>query len=583
MYHFLTFVVAFSIFSSQVFGAATSRAADAGKADTVLIDGKIVTLDPGERIVEALAIRGGRVLQVGTNAEIERLVGPRTEVVRLAGQMVLPGFIESHVHAIGVAQDAIHNTYAELTSIEEIQAWIRQRANEVPAGQWIEVPRNEITRLRERRHPTPAELDAACTTHPVLYTSALKHALNSAGFRAVGVVDEKSTIPGGEIVRDAAGWPVLVRGGTAHIRRFLPPGPRLSRDDTLAALAKLLRRYNEVGITGIFERATDRAAYELYRTLRDRGQLTTRVTTTFRFSARTAEEVEAYVKSLGLKPREGDEWVRAGPLKITLDGGIHWGTTRLSEAYGERRIQFYRLTDPHYRGEQYYSVDAMRTVFETGHRLGWQLSCHVTGDDGTERLLDAIAAVADKDPSIRQRRFSIIHCYFPSSTILRRAKSLGACVDTQAYLYYKDADAMAEIYGPAWADRLIGLGEWVRAGVPVAVNSDHMIGLDPDHAMNSFNPLLMLGIAVSRKTLSGRVYGPHQRLSRLDALRTVTTWAAYLGFDEGDRGSLEPGKLADLVVIDRDYLECPEEQIREIKVRRTIVGGKTVYQRETRP
>lgn len=199
------------------------------------------------------------------------------------------------------------------------------------------------------------------------------------------MVDGKSTIPGGEIVRDAAGRPVLVRGGTAHIRQLLPPEPRVSRDETLTALAKLLRRYNEVGITGIFERATDRAGFDIYRTLRDRGELTTRVTATFRFSARTAAE------------------------------------------------------------------------------------------------------------------------------------------------------------------------------------------------------MLMLGIAVSRKTHSGRVYGPHQRLSRLDALRSVTTWAAYLGFDESDRGSLAPGKLADLVVIDRDYLTCPAEQIRDIRVCRTMVGGKTVYQREKRP
>lgn len=550
--------------------------------DTVLLDGKIVTMDSAERIVEALAIRDGRVLAAGTNAEIERLIGERTEVVRLDGEMVLPGFIETHCHAIGVARDSIHNTYAELSSIAEIQNWIRRRALEVPAGQWIEVPRNEITRLKERRHPTPAELDAACTTHPVLYTSALKHALNSAGFRAIGVTDAQSTIPDGEIVRDDQGRPVLIRGGNATIRRHMSPSPPVSREEALAALAKLLRRYNEVGITSIFERATDREGFEIFRTLHDRGQLTTRVTATFRFSARTAQQVEDYVKRLGLKPRGGDDWVRAGPLKITLDGGIHWGTTRLSEPYGQRRIQFYRLTDPSYRGEQSYRVDEMTTIFETGNRLGWQLGVHVTGDEGTERVLDAVQAVAAKDPTIRDRRFSIIHSYFPSPEIARRAKALGACVDTQGYLYYKDADAMAEVYGQTWAERFIGLGDWVRAGVPVALNSDHMLGLDPNQAMNSFNPLRMLSIAVSRRTQSGQIYGPQQRLSRLDALRTVTTWAAYLSFDESNRGSLEPGKLADLVVIDRDYLTCPEEQIRDIQVCRTIVGGKTVYRREAR-
>jgi predicted amidohydrolase YtcJ len=552
-------------------------------ADLALLGGRVVTLDASERMVEALAIRGGRIVAAGSNAEIEKQIGERTQVLRLGGNMVLPGFIETHCHAIGVARDAIHQTYAELSSIAEIQQWIRRRAAELPAGQWIEVPRNEITRLRERRHPTPAELDAACTTHPVLYTSVLKHVLNTAGFRAIGVVDDQGTIPGGEIVRDEMGRPALIRGGTAHIRKLIAPPPSISREATLDALAKLLRRYNEVGITSIFERATDRAGFEMFRTLSDQGRLTTRVTATFRFSARTAEGVEKYVAGLSLPPRAGDDWVRAGPLKITVDGGIHWGTTRLSEPYGPRRIQFYRLTDPNYRGELNYSVDEMRTIFETGTRLGWQMSCHVTGDDGTERVLDAVQAAAANTPAIVQQRFNLIHAYFPSPAIVQRARQLGVCVDTQGYLYYRDADVLSDIYGPAWAERFIGLGEWARGGVPVAINSDHMIGLDPDHAMNSFNPMLMLYIASVRKSDSGRVHGPQQRLSRLDALRSVTAWAAKLSFDESNRGTLEPGKLADLVVIDRDYLNCPEAEIRHIQVLRTIVGGKTVHQRSDRP
>ncbi|MBM3890686.1 MAG: amidohydrolase family protein, partial [Verrucomicrobia bacterium] len=169
--------------------------------------------------------------------------------------------------------------------------------------------------------------------------------------------------------------------------------------------------------------------------------------------------------------------------------------------------------------------------------------------------------------------------YFPTPAIARRAKELGVCVDTQGYLYYRDAEAMAEVYGKPWAGRFIGLGEWARAGVPVGVNSDHMIGLDPDHAMNSFNPALMLWIAVARQTDRGNVYGAQQKLSRLDALRAVTLWAAWLSFDEDKLGSLEPGKLADLVVIDRDCLNCPEDDLRQIKVLRTMVGGKTVFQR----
>jgi len=563
----------------SIFAALALAAFPVAAADAVLLGGKIVTLDAQERVAEALAIREGKIFATGTNVEIEKLVTPQTEVIRLGGRMVLPGFIESHCHSIGVARASLYEEYAELSSIAEIQDWIRRRVKQLPPGTWIEVPRNEITRLKERRHPTPAELDAAATEHPVLYTSVTKHVLNTAGWRALGLLEKESKLPDGEVVRDDHGHPLLIRGGGhVSIRKFFPERTE-SRDELLAALKKVHRRYNEVGITTIFERATDRVGFNTFRELSERQQLTTRVRGTFRFSAKTPEQVEKYIKGLGIKPGEGDDWVRADRLKITVDGGIHWGTTRLSEPYGEKRVQFYRLTDPQYRGELNYTPEQMRMIFATANRHGWPASAHVTGDEGTEEVLKAVAAVATDDPTIKQRRFNLIHSYFPTPAIAKLAKDLGVGVDTQGYLYYRDADILAEIYGPSWAERFLGLGEWVRGGVPVATNSDHMIGLDPDHAMNSFNPALMLWIAVARKTDSGAVWGAHQKLSRLDALRSMTLWAAWLSFDEGKLGSLEPGKLADLVVIDRDYLTCPEDEIRSIKVLRTIVGGRTMFSR----
>ena len=559
--------------------AATVSSAE--PADTLLIGGRIVTLDAQERIVEALAIRDGKIAAVGSSAEIEKLAGPKTEIIRLDGRMVLPGFIESHCHSIGVARDSLHNQYTELHGITEMQDWIRHRAKGLPAGQWIEVPRKEITRLKERRHPTPAELDAATTDHPVLYTSVTKHVLNTAGWRALGLLEPNSKLPDGEVVRDVNGQPLLIRGGgTASVRKFLPQ-PTETREELIEALKAVHRRYNEVGITTIFERATDRVGFNTFRELHAQNALTTRVRATFRFSAKTPEQVEKYVSGLGIKPGEGDDWVRADRLKITVDGGIHWGTTRLSEPYGERRTKFYRLADPTYRGELYFTPEQMRMVFATVNRLGWPMSAHVSGDAGTEEVLNAVAEVARNDATIRQRRFNLIHSYFPTSAIVKLAKELGVGVDTQGYLYHRDADILAEIYGTSWAERFIGLAAWAREGVPVATNSDHMIGLDPDHAMNSFNPALMLWIAVARKTDTGQVWGESQKLSRLDALRSITLWAAWLSFDEDKLGSLETGKFADLVVIDRDYLTCPEDEIRAIKPLRTIVGGRTVFRRES--
>jgi predicted amidohydrolase YtcJ len=221
----------------------------------------------------------------------------------------------------------------------------------------------------------------------------------------------------------------------------------------------------------------------------------------------------------------------------------------------------------------------MTAVFGEAHRLGWQMSCHVTGDEGVERVLDALEALDSPSDPAAAHRFNLIHAYFPTPHIVARSKRLGVGVDTQSYIYFKDSDWMADVYGKPWADMLIGPGAWFQGGVPVALNSDHMAGLDPDKAMNAYNPFLMLSIAVTRKNEQGDVHGQVQKLSRLDALRCVTWNGAWLAFDEDVKGSLEPGKLADLVVLDRDYLACPENEIRAIKPLMTMVDGKIVYQK----
>lgn len=547
-------------------------------ADEVYVNGRVVTLDVGEHVAEALAIRDGKLLVVGSNADVRRAAESDAKVYDLGGLMVLPGLIESHCHSIGAAKAALEGDYQELHSIEEIQTWIRERAAKVAPGTWIEVPRNEITRLKERRFPTPEELNAATRDHPVLFVSVTKSVLNDAGWKALGVVDEKSTVAGGTVVFEK-GRPVLMRGGQAALRSLMPSAPVPSPDAVVAKVKALHHVYNSVGITSIFERATDRPGYDLFRRLADTGELTTRVRSTFRFSAKDEAGVETYVKKLGLKPGEGDDMVRATCLKITVDGGIHWGTTWLSEPHGERRTAFYRNTDSAYTGEHYYTPGQMRSIFSAANRLGWPMSAHVTGDGGAMEVLRAVESVSREQPDIRERRFNLIHCYFPSAEMVTLAKRLQAGVDTQGYLYFRDADFISTIYGENWAERFLGLGSWVKGGVPVAVNSDHMIGFDPDHAMNSFNPFLMLSIAVTRKDDQGRVHGEKQKLSRLDALRTVTSWAAWLSFDEQRLGSLEAGKLADFVVIDRDYLNCPESDISAIKPVLTILGGRRVFER----
>ncbi len=548
-------------------------------ADQIFINGKILTVDANDTVAEAIAIRGDRVLAVGSNEDIKELADSKTRIVDLAGKCVVPGMIETHCHSIGVARASLGVPYEDYGDIAGMQAVIRKIAKNANEGDWIRVPRVEITRLTERRHPTTAELDAACSTHPVIYTASRKNALNSLALKTIGFVDgaEPESV---EIVRDSEGKVRLLGNGLSSLLAKHIPATNYPEAEVLKAMQKVHAIYNSIGITGIFERAADRSGWNMFEKLKEKDQLTVRTSITFRRQMNTAEKVQQFIESLRLKPREGDDWLRAGPLKITVDGGIHWGNTLLSEPFGSKRNAFYALKDdPGYRGDIRYSVDEMAEVFAESHRLGWQMSCHVTGDAGVERVLDALEKSNSVSP-VLPMRFNLIHAYFQSQSIIKRAKNLGMCVDTQGYTYYKDADFISKIYGPDWADRFIGLGDWVHGGVPASPNSDHMVGLDPDRAMNSFNPFLMLYIAVSRKDQFGNVYGEHQKLTRAEALRTLTMHAAWQSFDEKTKGSLEAGKLADLVILDSNYLTCPEEDIRKIKPLETIVGGKTVFRRK---
>lgn len=550
-------------------------------ADLVLHNGNILTVDTDFSRATSLAIKDGKLLAVGTHSEMRPHIGETTAQLDLQGQTVLPGLIETHVHAIGAGLAALNNTYVELSSIAEIQQWLQRETRKHPPGTWIRVPRADITRLTERRHPTPQELDHASPLHPVVFTAARKNVLNTLAFRKLGITTDTNHFDGGKVVFDRSGKPTMLTGGNNEIRKHFPV-PDYSQAERQESLLAMHRRYNQVGITSIFERANNKAGYLLYTQLHEAGKLTLRSTHTIRQQFRSGDQVTSFTGSLGLMTGQGNDWVRVGPLKITVDGGIHWGTTHLREPYGPQRIRFYALTgiqDPAWQGNLSYPVDLMADIFRAGHKLGWQMCCHVTGDAGVDKVLEALEK-ANQDVPLTNRRFTLTHAYFPALDAIKLAHRLGVCVDTQPYLYYKDSAAMGEVYGPRWADRFIGLGDWMRGKIPTAINSDHMIGTDPNHSMNSFNPFLLMSIAVTRQNDQGKVLGMHQRISRQDAIRSYTSTAAYLSFDETRKGSLEAGKLADLIILNRDILNCPEHEIKNIRVLKTMVGGKFVYSRD---
>ena len=503
-------------------------------------------------------------------------MGEKTRVIDVHGKTVVPGLIESHVHATGVARAEAQQPFVQLGSIAEIQQWVRKKAETTPAAQWIQIPRIDLTRLRERRLPTCAELDAAAADRPVVfnwqYAARQVQVLNTAALRAAQITRDTPDPPGGKIVKGADGEPTGVledpRGLTSGYLRAKP----VSEDVYLKELEEVLHRYNRIGITSIIERNSNPDGYHSYQKLERTGRLTARVNVTIGLrSDGTVEGTEKVIQAFPFRPGDGDDWVRVGPLKIGVDGGILYGTAYMREPYGPQAAALYGLTDPDYRGTLSLTADKVRNMIRTGHRLGWPMCSHVTGDAGVDLVLDAVEA-ANRDQPIKDRRYTLIHAYFPNPDAIRRAAALGVCVDTQPAWYYKDADALAPALGEDRMKHFIGLADWLRGGVKVAINSDHMFGLDPNLSLNPYNPFLAMGTAVTRKTEAGQVIAPEQKVAREDALRMVTIHAAYLSFDETRKGSIEVGKLGDLAVLSDDLLTCDPDRIKEIQVLATVVG-----------
>ena len=552
-------------------------------ADLVLRNAKILTVDDGFREAAALAARDGRFVAVGSNDDVQPYIGPGTRVIDGRGRTVVPGLIDTHVHALDVAEAESAQPFQSLQSIDALQAWIRRSAHS-GSQTWIWTPRIYPTRLREHRFPTRQELDRAAPDAPVAVDGAYAYVLNTAALRAAHITRDSPDPPGGAIVKDAAGEPTgLLRNVGGLLAAFRPRPGSVSLD----MLERIHRQYLATGITSVIERGATLDGYKSYEELRRAGRLHVRATVTIRIPrADDAAEVERFIKALPFRPapseregRESDaEWLKVGPLKIVVDGGILIGTSFMREPYGLSARQLYAVDDPRYRGLLSLTPQQIAAAIAIGHRLGWQMVAHVTGDAGVDIVLDAIEA-AQKQVPASDRRHTLLHAYFVHPETAARAARLGVLVDTQPAWHYKDADALADGLGRERLAHFIGLRTWRDAGVEVAINTDHMFGLDRDEALNPFNPFLTMYSATTRRTEGGRVIGETEAVSRQDALRMMTSMAARFSFDEKNRGSIEKGKVGDFVVLSDPFLTVSPEQLRNIRADLTVVGGRVAFER----
>lgn len=544
----------------------------------ILHNGRVVTQDAQNSIHQAIAIRDGRVVATGANAPILAMREAGTQVIDLGGRMVLPGLIDPHVHALGGALSEYREKLPPLDSIAAIQKWIVEKAKSTPKGEWIVVPRTLPPRLREMRMPTRADLDVV-KTHPVAFDGSYVWSANSMALEISGITKDTPNPPGGEVVKGPDGEPNGILRAASGLLKGVRTSKPFTGEERLAALEKMLQIYAEAGLTTIGDRAVGPADVALFEKLHKDKRLPVRTVLTWRIDTnRPMPEVLKEIRENKWTTNQGDEWLKFGTFKVTLDGGQSVGTAYQRMPYGPFGRQLYGQTNPDARGTLFVEPDDLYTIFSAARDKGWQLTSHVQGGSAIDILLDVFERL-DKDKPIAPTRSHVMHGSFMSPDALQRMKRMGIVADVQPHWLHLDVPALRRVFGLDNMRWFFPLRSMIDMGIVTAGGSDHMIGYDKDKAVNPFNPFYGMWMSITRRTTEGQVIYPEERVTREQALKMFTIWPAYMIFDEKVKGTIEKGKFADLTVIDRDYFKCPEDEIREIQPVLTVVGGHVRYRK----
>lgn len=547
----------------------------AADADLVLRGGKIVTLDSRNAVVEAVAFSGGRVVALGPAAAAMTA----RRVVELHGRTVLPGLTDAHVHALGAGLSEFRKKLPPLDSIVAIQAYIREKAKTTPKGEWIIVPRTLPPRLKEMRFPTRADLDVD-REHPVAFDGSYVWSANSMALRMSGITKDTAYPPGGEVVKGADGEPNGILRNAAQLLKGAQKAEPFTEDEKLRALEGMLRMYAAAGLTAVGDRAVTGEDVALYEKLKAQSRLPVRVVMTWRPDAsRPVEQVVDEIRRSEWTTNKGDERLKFGTFKVTLDGGQSVGTAYQRMPYGAFGRQLYGQTDPDARGTLFVDREKLYRIYSAARGKGWQLTAHVQGGGAIDALLDVFERL-DKEKPIAEMRNHVMHGSFLSEDAIARMQRMKVALDAQPDWLYYDVPALEKVFGVENMRWFFPLKSVLAAGIPVAGGSDHMIGHDRNNAVNPYNPFFNIWMCVTREKRGGGVFYGDERVTREQALRMYTTGAAWMQFDERSRGTLEVGKLGDAVVIDRGFFECPEAEIKDIGVVMTVVGGEVVFSRE---
>ena len=543
-------------------------------ADLVLTGGKVITVNPKDEVVEAVAIKGNRIAAVGPRAQVEPFIGPQTRVYDLKGRSAMPGFIDGHLHMVGVRSRSWLDVGPEsVSSIEEIKTLVSQRAKETPSGEWVLGNRYHPERLEEGRHPTRHDLDTVAPNHPVglEHRAANTWTFNTLGLQRIGVDKDTVDPPGGPIQRDENGIPLGPMGANCRTIFIEPNLPKATEEDMAEGYRWMCKELNRHGVTSAFEASLRRQEELLaWRRLRENGDLSLRLyLSPYPVYGPDWERDSSATKMFeaGLYTGFGDEWIKLGSLTYGVDGDPMVWQEALLDPYSNNPTG-----DPTYRGTFRVTQEVADDFSMKAHANGWQISAVCLGDAGITRAIDAIEKAQRAYPG-RHMRHRLEHAQLWNESLLERAGKLGIVWNS----------ILALMAGMSRWATLDAWGPRSLYGFPVKSALEHgiMVSGGSDWSVDSLDPMVGIHTLVSRRLEpleDGHVLAPEEAVSVLQAIRVHTYNGAYTAFEEDSKGSLEVGKLADVAVLSEDILSVPAERIRDLSVVLTILDGKVVHE-----
>ena len=526
------------------------------KSDLILYNGNILTVNDREPRAQAVAIARDRFLAVGSNADVLNLASALSKKIDLGGKTVTPGFIDAHSHPAEAGLMHLRMVDCDLRSISAIQSALRERAAKTPSGEWVLGFKYDDTKTEEGRPLTVADLDAAVPDHPVHIQHRGGHTTysNSLAFQKAGI-DEKTPDPqGGKIDRDpATGKPTgrVAESANEYFEKVIPQ--TFSRDDHRDGVKLISKMMARTGITSATEAQGTPADLRAYQDARESGDLLHRAYCFINFHF-----LDAMIAA-GNRTGLGDEWVRVGAVKLVCDGSISERTARLSTPYEGR---------PNDYGILVMTEDELYTHGRKAHMGGWQIGTHANGDvaiDTTMRVYERL----QKESPRRDPRFRLEHCTVVNDGLIARIKALGAIpTPFSTYVYYHGEKM--RYYGAERLNHMFALRSFIDSGIRPTQASDYPPG--------EFIPMMALQSEVTRTDMKGNVWGAKQKITVEEAIRVGTLNGAYASYEENLKGSIEAGKLADLVVLGRDPLKENPSTLVNIPVERTMTGGRWTFE-----